>query len=307
MDKKTKILFITESTFDFSTIEPSSVLLTTPINDLVPGVYHTSLGDMTVDEIIKVSKLFDEIKIEPRGFDESSLVYQESLSVYRYLDQNKQTNNDLVTFTDHSDIATRSNEPILWVFGCSHSHGVGLKSNEDPYGKHLAQFLNLPLKLITKPGSSLAWSYRHLFNSVIEPRDVVVWQLTTPGRLSRFNGKHVEEIVLNSTNDRKLLDSVTDQQLYFVQISMLNTGIKYLRKLGCKFVFTSLTDFGSSYDHVAEYVKYPEYCSHYGLHLDYGADGVHAGPLSHKAIAQRLLNHIQLLDVQSIPQSSNLH
>jgi len=41
---------------------------------------------------------------------------------------------------------------------------------------------------------------------------------------------------------------------------------------------------------------YPEYCSNYDLRLDYGTDGIHAGPLNHQAIAQRLLDHIKLSD-----------
>jgi len=296
MQDKSRILFLTESTFDFSTIQPTSTLLTKPVTELEPGLYHTSLGDMTVDQIIKISEHFDDIKFEPSGFDINSTVYQESLSLYQYLNKHNIIDHEPITFTDHPDISHRTDQPTLWVFGCSHSHGVGLRPNEEPYGKHLAQALNLPLKLITKPGSSLSWSYRHLFNSMIEPRDIVVWQLTTPNRLSRFNGTHVEEILLNNTKDRKLLDSITDQQLYFLQLSQLNTGVQYLKTLGCTFALTSIVDFGASYDHVAEYVKYQEYCSHYGLHLDMGTDGQHAGPLSHKAIAQRLLNHIQLLN-----------
>jgi len=293
VQEKFRILFLTESTFDFSTVEPTSTLLTKPVTELGPGLYHTSLGDMTVDEIISMSEYFDEIKIETKGFAIDSMVYKESLFLYQYLNKYKIMDHKPITFTDHPDIDTRTDKPTLWVFGCSHSHGVGLRPNEEPYGKHLARALNLPLKLITKPGSSLNWSYRHLFNSVLEPHDIVIWQLTTPGRLSQFNGKHVEEIVLNHTKDRKLLDSITDQQLYFLQISQLAIGVKYLRTVGCTFAITSIADFGSSYDYVAEYVKYPEYCSNYGLHLDVGSDGIHAGPLSHKAIAQRLLNHIQ--------------
>ena len=90
-----------------------------------------------------------------------------------------------------------------------------------------------------------------------------------------------------------MIDSISDEQLYFTQISLLNTGVKFLRSLNCKFVITSVSDFGSHHDYVSEYIKYPEYRSNYGLHLDFGTDGVHAGPLSHKALAQRLLDHIQ--------------
>ena len=289
-----RTLYLTESTFDFFQVNPESKLISKYEENLQPGDYHTSLGDLSVDQIIKLSRQFDCIQFESQGFDTTSTVYKESLTLFRYLTTNTtSTTHEIEEFTDHSQIKNRPDQPVLWVFGCSHSHGVGLRPQELCYGEWLAQALGRPLKLITKPGSSLHWSYRHLFNAVIKSCDTVIWQLTTPGRVSRFNGKQVEEIVLRATVDRKLLDSVTAEQLYFNQISLLNTGAKYLRLIGCKFVITSLTDFGSSYDFVSEYVKYPEYCSHFGLHIDNGTDGVHAGPLSHKAIADRILNHIQ--------------
>lgn len=289
-----KILYITESTFDFSQVDSSSKLVNGYKENLAPGVYHTSLGDLPVDQIIQLSSQFNIVKFETQGFDVNSTIYKESLNLFQYLTK-QDTNNqlDIQQFTTHPDIDTRLDQPMLWVFGCSHSHGTGLRSNELNYGQWLSQHLDLPLKLITKPGSSLAWSYRHLLNSCIQKHDTVVWQLTTPRRLSRFNGKHVEEIVLNSSSDRKLIDSITDEQLYFTQLSLLNTGTKFLQAIGCKFVITSISDFGANYDYVSEYVRYPEYCSNYGLHLDFGTDGVHAGPLSHKAIAQRILNHVQ--------------
>jgi len=303
-----RILYLTESTFNFSQVDSASILIDKYKENLPPGVYHTSLGDLPVDQIIRLSYQFDSVKFEPTGFDQHSDVYKETLILYRYLN-NQHPSDDLKIkqFTDHPGIDNRLDQPTLWVFGCSHSYGVGLKTNESTYGQLLAQQLDLPLKLIAKPGSSLHWSYRHLLNSPIARHDIVIWQLTTPGRLSRFNGKHVEEIVLNSSKDRKLVDSLTNEQLYFNQLSLLNTGTRFLKLIGCKFVLSSINDFGSQYDYVSEYVKYPEYCSNYGLHLDNGTDGIHAGPLSHQAIAQRILNRVQSTHDQSIPQSRNLH
>jgi len=289
-----RILYLTESTFDFSQVDSSSKLISKYKENLPPGVYHTSLGDLTVDQIIQLSSQFDVIKLEPQGFNFDSDVYKESLILLRYLCQQKSNSNlDITQFTNHPDINTRSPQPTLWVFGCSHSHGFGLKPGESNYGQLLSQQLNMPLKLITRPGSSLHWSYRHLFNAPIESQDIVVWQLTTPNRFSKFNGDSVQEIGLGSSKDRKLVDSITEEQLFFNQISLLNTGVRFLRLTGCKFLLTSINEFGSMYDYVLEYVKYPEYCPNYGVNIDKGTDGLHAGPLSHQAIAQCLLNRVQ--------------
>jgi hypothetical protein len=132
-----------------------------------------------------------------------------------------------------------------------------------------------------------------LFNAPIESQDTVVWQLTTPNRVSKFNGDIVQEIVLSSSRDRKLVDSITEEQLFFNQISLLNTGVRFLRLIGCKFLLTSINDVGSMYKYILEYIKYPEYCPSYGMNIDKGTDGLHVGPLSHQAIAQRLMNHVQ--------------
>lgn len=287
-----KVLYLTESTFNFSQINPSSTLVDKYKPDLPPGVYHTSLGDLAIDEIIQVAVQFDSVEFEPKGFDPSSTIYKETISLYRFLSGKINGVGDIEQFTEHPLINSRSGNSMLWVFGCSHSHGVGLRPTEKNYGQHLAEELELPVNLITKPGSSLYWSYRHLFNSDIKENDIVIWQLTTPGRVSKFNGKHVQEIVLNNSTDRKLVDSITHEQLYFNQLSLLNTGVRYLRKVGCRFVIISISDFCAGYDYVSEYIKYPEYCSNFGLHLDYGTDKIHAGPLSHKAIAQRLLTRV---------------
>ena len=292
-----KILYITESTFNFSQVDSTSVLLTGPTTDLSAGVYHTSLGDMSVDQIIKLAQCFDEIKFEDRGFDQTSNVYKESVCLFRYVSRfNPNIRSKPNNFVDHPKIFARPQQPVIWVFGCSHSHGVGLRSNEFTYGEWLAQWLNLPLQKITKPGSSLSWSYRHLFNSNIEKHDTVIWQLTTPERVSQFNGTHMQEILLSTSNNRKLIDSITTEQLYFTQLTLLNTGVKYLRTLGCKFVIGSIIKTSDQYNLLLEYTKYPEYCFNSETFIDIGTDNVHAGPLSHKALAQRLLNHIQLQD-----------
>jgi len=294
-----KLLYLTASTCDFSHVDPNSVLLDSYRKNLPPGAYHTSLGDLPVDRIIQISSQFDMIRFEPRGFDLNGNIYKESLSLYQYLTRSTATACEgIEQFTDHPNINTRLDHPMLWVFGCSHSHGVGLRDHELNYGQWLSQseYLDLPVALITKPGSSLTWSHRHLFNCQIKPQDTVIWQLTTPGRVSRFNGNHVMEVVLNCSKDRILVDCMNDEQLYFTQLSLLNTGTKFLHSIGCRFIIISICDFGKSYDYVSQYVKYPEYCSSYGLHVDYGTDGLHAGPLSHKAIAQRILNHVKSHD-----------
>lgn len=293
-----RTLFLIEPTFDFSKTNVDSILLQKPVKSLQPGVYHTSLGDLDVEAIIQMASQFDSIQLEHRGFEAHSKIYQDTLRLHRYLNCTNLAPNstDLELFVEHPDIIARTDSPILWVFGCSHSHGTGLLPTESTYGQILALALDMPLKSITKPGSSTHWSHRHLFNAPLHHGDTVIWQLTAPGRVSRFDGKQVSEVALNYCNDRKIIDSLNDEQLYFNQINLLNTGVRLLRQIGCKFAITSIATAGIGFDYFGEYVKYPEWCPTHGLRIDRGTDDIHCGPLSHKAIAQRLYDHIQSLN-----------
>ena len=195
-------------------------------------------------------------------------------------------------FVENKEIYTRPDAPVLWVFGCSHSYGTGLRDNERRYAELVAEGLGLPLKLIARPGGSMQWTLRHIVNAAIEPRDFVIWQIINPPRTSYFNGKHVEEICFSHTKNRHLLEVYNDEQIYFTHLSTINIGVRYLRAMQSQFMLISL-DHNNEYQFRMEYSKYPEYyyCSDFAV--DLGTDNLHYGPLSNKQLAITLLNHIQ--------------
>jgi hypothetical protein len=150
----------------------------------------------------------------------------------------------------------------------------------------------MPLKLISKPGSSTEWSLRHLINSNFGPKDIVIWQLTAPERVSMYNN----EILLSTTNNPHLLEVYSDEELFFNQVNFLNYGISFLKGRNVNFVFTSLENKNNLlYNYKKEYVKYPEYCYSPSFNVDLGNDNLHFGPLSNNNLANSLVNHIQLL------------
>jgi hypothetical protein len=299
-----KILHITHPEFNFSTINSNSKLLTSVIPDLPHNEYHTSLGDLSSKEVISVAPSFDTINFYQEHFDKKTdNLYKETVVLLNYLQNFKPvigfSREPVIDFTNHPGIYDRSDTPVLWVFGCSHSYGVGLRNNELCYGKILSQELELPLKLIAKPGSSLHWSLRHLMNSNIRVGDTVIWQLTTPSRVSVFNGNHVEEILLARTSNRHLLEINTDHQIYFNHLTLLKFGVQYLRAKNVNFRLTSIEDRPET-NFRNEYSKYPEYCYAPGFNIDIGIDGLHYGPLSHKNLAFRLIDHLQCKNVYTI-------
>ena len=204
--------------------------------------------------------------------------------------------NNIKTFTD-LDITTREEKPTLWVFGCSHSFGIGLRKDEKNYGTLLSEKLNMPLKLVARSGTSTHFSLRHLVNANLNENDIVVWQLTNAGRFSYKDQNIVSEVLLTARPKPKFIDFFTDDQMYFQQLSFLNIGVNYLRARKVKFVITSndsnlANNSGTLMD---EYIKYPEYCYTPNFQIDNGTDNLHAGPLSHQSVSISLHNHIQSL------------
>ena len=289
------ILYIVSPTVDFNIVEPDSKLLVSGSSQTT-NTCHTSLADMSAAEILTIAEQFDSISFFPQGFDHASDTYNESLVLLNALSHKKRVVNHTikpVTQFLSQDVITRPDAPVLWVFGCSHGHGVGLLPNEKNFGQILANDLNLPLMQITMPGSSFNWSFRHLINANIRANDYVIWQITVPHRLSQFDGTHLKEILLSQTKNRCLLDVNDDNQVFFNHISLLIAGVIYLRKIGVKFLLTDVTRQCSNYyEYKLEYSKYHEYVYCPNLYIDFGTDGIHVGPLSHQALAKHLLDQL---------------
>ena len=300
-----KLLHIFHSQTCLSARYPDSKRLTTVDQPLAFDEYHTSLGDMPSRDIISVAKKFNQINFIPDRFDQASPESDEIFVLLTYLSHQHTVSNfyptHLTEFIDSGLDLTCPKEPTVWVFGCSHSHGVGLKSQEHRYGNIVAESLGLAQKHITKGGSSLWWSLRHLINSEFNPNDIVIWQLTTPGRLTAYLNNQPHEIHLNRPHNVHLTEFYTDQQVFFHHFSLVNYGVRYLRARKIKFVLTSILGYDASYyQYLKEYASYPEYCYSPNFVVDHELDKIHAGPLSHKLLAQDIVNHVYYLNEQSI-------
>jgi hypothetical protein len=286
------------------TVEFDPALNSTLVNNIntefTSDHYHTSLGDLQGEEIISISKYFDTVNFVSTGFDVDSSIYRETLLILQFLkDKCRVTNFQFLTtsapMTSPNQNLTRNNvEPLLWVFGCSHSAGVGLLPDQKSFGNLLGEYTELPPRIIAQSGSSTHWSLRHMLNADIQEQDTVVWQLTTPQRVSFYKKPQIQEIQLR--NSPELTKLYTPDHLFFKQISLLNNGVMYLRAKKCKFVITSILAGTNKeiFQYMQEYLCYPEYCYTPKLVLDYGTDGLHVGPLSHQSLAQDLVDHLKL-------------
>jgi len=286
-----KILYLVSPTVDFNSVKPESVFLNSTSACNNSKYFHTSLHDMPVEKILLLAPEFDKIDIWVPGFDINSDVYKETLLLHSYLSSHI-TKDAEKTFLTDIKCQERYHSRCVWVFGCSHSYGVGLESDESNYGELLAKSLDLPLRLVAKPGSSLQWSTRHLFSSAIESQDIVIWQITSPDRVTRFDGTKVQELQLTQCKDRSIIDSLPDTQIYFEHFSLIDYGVRYLKSIGCTFRLISFIGKRNYHelDYLSRYMNYKEYCPTTDLFVDCGTDRLHPGPITHKNLALRLVD-----------------
>jgi hypothetical protein len=259
--------------------------------------YHTTVSDLDSNKIIELVKQIDKVFFVEDFFDKTSSIYSETIALLNYIQHfvpiyNYNIDNK-IDFTNNKLIYTHPGKPTLWVFGCSHSHGVGLASNELRYANIISRKLNMPLKLISQPGSSTNWSLRHCINANIRCDDIVVWQLTTPDRIT-LNNKKLAEVMLSNTSQQELIKVYSDDQVFFEHLNLVNIGVRYLQSKKIKFVLTAiLNNQRLFYNYLQEYTKYSEYCYAPNFNVDLGSDNLHFGPNSHANLATAILSHLE--------------
>ena len=75
-----------------------------------------------------------------------------------------------------------TNDPVLWVAGCSFSSAVGVESDER-WGHYVSNHFNLPEVNIAQGGASITFAADQILRSDIRPSDRVIWGLTGVARV----------------------------------------------------------------------------------------------------------------------------
>lgn len=292
------ILHIVAPTVDFNTVIPESRLLGHGAS-ITASHHHSSLADADFDTIVEIAHHCDRVIFHSEQFDLDSELQKATMCLLTYLNHRMPVENFTAddSFDPFDMDLSGDANPCLWVFGCSHSYGYGLDHEHQRYSNILAKSLGLPLRLVASPGSSLNWSLNCLIRSAIKPTDTVVWQITTPGRLSKYHSNK-EIIHTKIALHPALLEFYNDDQIFFDHCNLIQQGVAFLRAKKIKFVMTSILPKDSDwfYTYNQEYVKFSEYCYAPNFAVDFGNDGVHTGPLSNKILASRLQDHIQYIN-----------
>jgi hypothetical protein len=190
--------------------DPTATLLTDDlINDISPGTYYASLGDL--DNLLNFSKMLrqaDLIVYAPPdkwsdsffGKSKMQLWTEDYLKAFTHFRPIENLPDRLITKVPEnkstilklSDVR-KTDQPQLWVSGCSYTIGVGVQYNQR-YGQLLADQLNLPVSFLSENGSSITWAADQILRSDLRENDILVWGLTSLPRINYFKNNEVHHV-----------------------------------------------------------------------------------------------------------------
>lgn len=212
---------------------------------------------------------------------------------------NKNKNNviglDLKAFPTESHLrltdSRKSNDPQLWVVGCSTTAGVGV-SNEERYGYLLGKSLSLPVSFLTEPGSSISWAADQILRSDINSGDIVVWGLTNESRMAFWSEIKNKEVHINAHSNldveytslstsliNKLL---THKTTFHTAIQKVHEVVNFCHKINAKLLILNIHS-SNTLNICLQNIK--EFFPCLQQLIDVGTDQRHPGPKSHQAYA----------------------
>jgi len=161
-----------------------SILLTNENFNLIKtkDIFHTSFADLDSDNLINAIKIAKEVIYhQPDQWSSEQLhidTERHFIGCGRII---KNFNGDVFGLLDIEDKQESLDKKTLWIAGCSYANGQFIDKSQR-YGRLLANKLNLPVKFLTKDGSSIDWAADQLLRSPIKENDIVVWGITGVNR-----------------------------------------------------------------------------------------------------------------------------
>lgn len=299
-------------------LDPHARLITQENHaDITDGTYYVSLGDFVSLEIFidVLDKAETLIYCPPKKWSDntnsgSKMKYWTEHYLMHFLNYKNVIHNNQLSFmsAEKSIMLSLSDtrkchDSQLWISGCSVSHGVGVAQNQR-FGKLLADLVNLPVSFLTKGSSSIQWAADQILRSDIRCNDIVVWGLTSMGRLPFYSNGEIKHIVPQTYVDNSQLNKIVpierldDDNMIYQNLVKIHAVINFCQKAQAKlFLFGMLIDY-DSIQWMADLPEYTQLNGRFGFleharFLDLGTDGVHPGPLMHQWYCDQMFATIQ--------------
>jgi len=278
----------------------------TALEEKPTGVFYTDLTDFSerIDILMEICLRFDEIIYRPpavwtkdsnRQRTEEFLQALKSFqTIKNWIVGDNDTKLDDHFFSNSSDRKTK--EPQMWVSGCSWSSAGGV-SDDERWPTLLATKLNMPYTVLAEGGSGNSYQAKKLLSADVKENDVVIFQVTSPHRETIFHPEYGGQLHVNSRSFEMIPDlyktyspdRLFEMTLLFNQTRDIQNVANFLQKTKAKFLFWSP---GAVLEiryapALASFVLGKDYFYLYsgGPMVDFGTDGLHPGPKTHKQYA----------------------
>lgn len=282
------------------------------INGQAHGTGYTSLGDLpkissqgSVMQAL-IERASDVYLVEPKIWsdhrDEFDHWDSRRLIIYYLWEANRRRDNlrsplGLTSWRRTrylEDLPQRpSRDPVIWIAGCSISHGVGVADHER-YGDVISQNLGLPAVFLTRGGTGIDWSANQILRSDIQPRDIVIWGLTSEYRFAGWSSDHHRLRHINAhsqeTSDLRTLGSNLEHRVYSA-VSNIHAVVNFCQRISARLMLlpTICTETLRLELHDCPAYHEPPYQHQW---VDLGDDNQHPGVKQHRAWADFLLEKI---------------
>lgn len=198
-----------------------------------------------------------------------------------------------------------TDQPQLWVVGCSVSHGYGVSECER-YGNLVSSELGMPCSFLTCSGSSIQWATDQILRSDIRPGDTVIWGLTNNWRVPYVHNHKLLHVNHDKYTIIKNLESILPEKTllsentFYQNIYAIEQAINFCEKVQAKLLIIGILTANSTLRYLVDKKQYHHYIheqifsagiQHYCF-KDLGTDNEHPGPQQHNLYKEFILSLI---------------
>ena len=212
----------------------------------------------------------------------------------QYVPQGKSTMLNLVD-------SRKTQDKQLWICGCSTTYGAYVEKSER-YGEIISKELGLQASWLAHPGSSIEWAADQILRSDIRPGDTLIWGITDFIRFPYYKDDssviehvHTEYYSLHPEFNKIIeIDRLLDQNLIYRGLTNIYQVINFCKKLKINFVLAGIH---VNYSVINYFLDVPNFIylqnDPTAEFLDFGYDGIHPGPKTHRWYADEILNFLK--------------
>lgn len=286
---------------------PDSKLLTSIDLPVKAGYYYTSLADVTADELLPLCSVAKVINYRPplkwnsAGLQSHTEDFLNDLVIKHRL---KIQNFSVITDPTHSLLladSRKTDQPQLWIVGCSFAHGFGLNPDQR-YASILSNKFNQSFSDLTGPGTSIEWATDQILRSDIRKNDIVIWGITGINRATYYINDRPVSIVAGiidhlsiGKEEKKFFNKLcTDDNKLNFSIKYIHQVHNFVNKVGAKLICfnhdLSLSDHNKIFE---RYLYALEEFLPISPLVDYAPDGSHPGIITNQNWADEIEQHLK--------------